>query len=82
MSRIVTYQSGNADAGKEWVSYLVQPNGDYLPVRFHGDTEGAARSAAQAEWDKHEAERIQNIARREEARRKAAETRSRKRGEG
>lgn len=78
MSRIVTYHSTNADAGREWVAYLVEPNGDYLPVRFHGATEANATAAAQAEWDKHEAERTTNAARREEARRKAAETRARK----
>jgi hypothetical protein len=80
MSRIVTYHSANADNGKEWAAYLVQPNGDYLPVRFHGATEDDARLAAQAEWDKHEAERAENIARRETARIKAAETKARKAG--
>lgn len=78
MSRIVTYRSSNADDGREWAAYLVQPNGDYLPVRFHGVTEEDARFAAQAEWDKHEQERVANIARLEEGRRKAAETAARK----
>lgn len=78
MSRIVTYHSTNADDGREWAAYLVQPNGDYLPVRFHGATEDDARFAAQAEWDKHEAVRVETIANREEGRRKAAETLARK----
>jgi len=78
MSRIVTYRSVNADDGREWLAYLVQPNGDYLPIRFHGATEDDARFAAQAEWDKHEAERAANIASREAGRRKAAETLARK----
>lgn len=78
MIRIVTYHSANADEGREWAAYLVEPNGDYLPVRFHGATEDDARFVAKAEWDKHEAEREANLARREEGRRKAAETRARK----
>lgn len=78
MIRVVSYRSTNADPGKEWAAYLVQTNGDYLPVRFHGATEAAASDAAQAEWDKHEAERIEAAARRAEAVRKAAETRARK----
>lgn len=78
MSRIVTYRSTNADDGRKWAAYLVQPNGDYLPVRFHGATEDDARFAAQAEWDKHEQERVRNLVRKEEASRKAAETKARK----
>ncbi|KKB80811.1 hypothetical protein VW35_00960 [Devosia soli] len=76
--RVVTYQSTNADAGKEWIAFLTMPNGEYLPVRFQGATEDAASDAALAEWEKHRAEREANLARREEGRRKAAKTRSRK----
>lgn len=78
MARIVSYRSENADPGKEWIAFLVEPNGTYLPAYFRGATEAAAIGAAQAEWDKHEAVREQNISRREEGRRKAAETRARK----
>lgn len=81
MSRVVTYHSANADDGREWAAYLVEHNGDYLPVRFHGATEDDARFAAQAEWEKHRAKREANIARREEGRRKAAETLARKKAE-
>jgi hypothetical protein len=75
---IRTYCSENAPARMTWIAYIDQGFGDYLPVRFNGATEDEARAAAQAEWDKYEAEREANIARREEARRKAAETRARK----
>lgn len=77
--RIITYHSVNADPGKEWAAYIDSPTG-YLPVRFHGATEAEASDAAKAEWDKHEAERVENIARREAARIKAAETKARKKG--
>lgn len=75
---IRTYHSANSPARMAWVAYIDQGEGDYLPVRFNGTTEAEARATAQAEWDKHEAEREANLARREEARRKAAETRARK----
>lgn len=78
MVRIVTYHSINADPGKEWIAFIAEPNGVYLPVWFRGSSEDAARGAAQAEWDKHEKTREENIARREEGRRKAAETRAKK----
>lgn len=76
-ARIITYHSVNADPGKEWAAYIDSPTG-YLPVRFHGSTEEVAASAASAEWDKHEAERVENIARRAAARVKAAEAKARK----
>lgn len=75
---IRTYLSTNAPERLTWVAFIDMSNGDYLPVRFGGPTEESARAAAQAEWDKHEAERERNIAAREEGRRKAAETRARK----
>lgn len=76
--RIVTYSSVNADQGKSWLAFIVEPNGDYLPVRFQSPTEDQARANAEAEWEKHRAEREANIASREEGRRKADETRARK----
>lgn len=76
-ARIVTYHSLNADPGKEWAAYIDSASG-YLPVRFHGRTEDEASSAAWAEWDKHEVERLENLARREAGRIKAAETKARK----
>ena len=75
---IRTYRSHNAPESLVWAAYIDVGEGDYLPVRFQGKTEDEAISAAQAEWDKHEAERERNIASREEGRRKAAETRARK----
>lgn len=75
---IVTYRSDNAEPRRAWLAFIVEANGDYLPVRFQGSTEEHARATAQAEWDKHRAEREANIAAREEGRRKAAETRARK----
>lgn len=76
--RVVTYQSANADPGREWIAFLTLPSGEYLPVRFQGPTEADATGSALAEWEKHRTEREANIARREEGRRKAAETRARK----
>ena len=76
--RIVTYCSDNADPQKRWLAFIVASNGDYLPVRFQSSTVEQARALAQAEWDKHKAERDANIAARNEGRRKAAETRARK----
>lgn len=76
--RIVTYRSENADAGREWIAFLVEPNGSYLPAYFRGASEAEASGAASAEWEKHREVREANIARREEGRRKAAETRARK----
>lgn len=78
MSRIVTYHSMNADARKAWLAFIVEANGDYLPVRFQSDTEEAAKALAQAEWDKHSAQREANIAAREAGRIKAAATRAKK----
>lgn len=74
---IWTYHSANAPAGKEWVAWLVLPSGR-LPVAFFADTEAHVRSEAQTLWDKHAAEREAIHHRREEGRRKAAETRARK----
>lgn len=74
---IVTYNSANSPSGKEWLAFIVL-NGDYLPVRFTGVSEADVIGLAQAEWDKHEAEREANLKRREEGLRKAAETRARK----
>ncbi|MET3924572.1 hypothetical protein [Devosia sp. 2618] len=76
--RIVTYHSTNAEARKSWLAFIVEANGAYLPVRFQSDTEEAAKALAQEEWDRHSAEREANQARREEGRRKAAETLARK----
>ena len=76
--RIVTYCSDNADPQKRWLAFIVEPNADNQPVRFQSATEEQATALAQAEWDKHKAERDANIAAREEGRRKAAETRARK----
>ena len=78
--RIVTYTSTNADPGKEWVAWLILEGGR-LPVAFFADTEEKARNEAKAEWDKWADVRQRNIAAREEGRRKAAETRARKKGE-
>lgn len=77
-ARIATYSSDNADPQKRWLAFIVVPNGDYLPVRFQGSTEERATDLAQAEWDKHKAEREANEARREEGRRKAADALARK----
>lgn len=77
MTRIVTYHSVNADPGAEWLAYLILPSGR-LPLAFFADTEEKARSEAQNEWDKHAAEREINERNREEGRRKAAETKARK----
>lgn len=74
---ITTYHSVNADSGKQWLAFLVLPSGR-LPMTFFAASEAEARSEAQALWDKHEAEREASHARREEGRRKAAETRARK----
>ena len=74
---IVTYRSENADAGKEWLAYLILPSGR-LPLAFFAPSEDEARQLAQAEWDKHAEERQINHDRREEGKRKAAETRARK----
>lgn len=76
-ARFVTYRSENADAGKEWIAWICL-SGEYLPVYFFGSSEGEAYGKAMAEWDKHRGERERNIAAREEGRRKAAETRERK----
>ena len=78
---IRTYKSENAPDRLTWIAFIDMGDGDYLPVRFSGASEDDAASAAQAEWDKHEAERERNIAAREEGRRKAAETRARKKTE-
>lgn len=75
--KIVTYRSQNAPTGKEWMAYILLEN-EYLPVRFNGCTEDEAVELAKNEWDRHEEERERNIAAREEGRRKAAETRARK----
>jgi hypothetical protein len=75
---IRTYESGNSPDRLKWIAFIDMGEGDYMPVRFNGETEGAAISSAQAEWDKHQVERERNIAAREEGRRKAAETRERK----
>lgn len=75
---IRTYESANAPERLRWVAFIDMSNGDYLPVRFNGPTEADALATAQAEWDKHEATREANIASREAARLKAAETRARK----
>jgi hypothetical protein len=74
---ITTYHSDNAPAKRRWLAYLVQ-DGRSLPVSFYGETEREAHDAAKAEWDKWEVVRAKNIAAREEGRRKAAETRARK----
>lgn len=64
--RIVTYHSLNARPGHEWVAYI-DNGGEYLPVRFRGTTEAAAAGAAQAEWDKHEPERLAKAEKRAKA---------------
>lgn len=74
---VVTYHSVNAESGKEWLAYLVLPSGR-LPVAFFAETEESAVSEATDLWDKHAAERQINHDRREEGRRKAAETRAKK----
>lgn len=74
---IVTYHSANAAPGKEWLAYLILPSGR-LPLAFFAASESEASDAAQTEWGKHAAERQANHERREEGRRKAAETKARK----
>lgn len=74
---IVTYHSDNAALGKEWLAYLILPSGR-LPLAFFAPSEDEARNAAQSEWDKHAKERQAAHDRREEAKRKAAETKARK----
>lgn len=74
---IITYNSQNQSAKYPWVAYILH-EGDYLPVRFHGETEEEAFFSAQAEWDKHEKERKANIKRLEEGRAKKAATLVRK----
>jgi hypothetical protein len=76
-SSIWTYHSANSEPGKEWLAYLILPTGR-LPLAFFATSEDEARTSAQAEWDKHREEREQNHQRREEGRRKAAETKARK----
>jgi hypothetical protein len=76
----VTYQSANAVSGKEWIAWI-HLNGEYLPVYFFGTTETEAHEKAEAEWEKHRETRERNIASREEGRKKAAETRARKKAQ-
>ena len=76
-ARFVTYKSENAGEGKEWIAWILL-NGEYLPVYFFGCSEGEACGKAMGEWEKHKEERERNIAAREEGRRKAVETRERK----
>jgi hypothetical protein len=78
--RIVTYHSTNAGAGKAWVAY-VDLGHDYLGIRFEGATEEEAYVKASDFWAKDQAKRDEVKASREEARRKAAETRARKQSE-
>jgi hypothetical protein len=75
--RIVTYSSVNADPAQAWVAYI-DLGADYLGIRFSGASEEEAYVKASEFWDKDRAKREANIASREEARRKAAETRARK----
>lgn len=76
-AEFVTYRSEMAGEGKEWLAWI-KLNGEFLPVYFFGRTEIEASDKAKAEWDKHEETRNRNIAAREEGRKKAAETRARK----
>lgn len=80
MVEFVTYRSANAASGREWLAWICL-DGSFLPVYFFGDTEAEAYEKAKAEWDKHEETRERNIAAREEGRKKAAETRARKKQE-
>lgn len=76
--RIVTYgPSQNADAGKEWVAWLVLPSGR-LPMAFFAPTEAEALNKAHALWDSERPAREANHKRREEAKRKSAEAAARK----
>lgn len=75
--RIVTYESRNADAGKEWLAYLILPSGR-LPLAFFAETEADALGEAQALWDSEREAREANHHRREELRRKAEERKARK----
>lgn len=75
--RIVTYESRNADVGKEWVAWLILPSGR-LPLAFFAPTEAQALSEAQALWDSERPAREAAHQRREENRRKAAEAAARK----
>lgn len=77
MEKIVTYHSVNAVPDRAWVAY-VDLGSDYLGIRFHGDTEEQAAGRASEFWEADRAKREETIANREEARRKAAETRARK----
>lgn len=74
---IWTFHSVNSAPGKEWLAYLILPAGR-LPLAFFAASEIEARTDAQAEWDKHAAEREANHRNREEGKRKAAEKRARK----
>ena len=74
---VATYHSLNADAGKEWLAYLILPSGR-LPLAFFADSEGVAAHLAKTEWDKHTAQREANHRSREEAKIKAAATKARK----
>lgn len=74
---IVTYHSDNAPAGREWAAYI-DMGADYLGVRFTATTEEAAAAKASEFWEKDRAKREENIASREAARIKAAETRAKK----
>lgn len=73
----VTYRSANAQQGREWIAWICL-DGGFLPVYYFGDTEEEAESKAREEWEKHRETRERNIAAREEGRKKAAETRAKK----
>tara|TARA_R110000765_G_C18966416_1_gene610215 strand:- start:35305 stop:35583 length:279 start_codon:yes stop_codon:yes gene_type:complete len=76
--RIITYgPSQNADAGKEWVAWLVLPSGR-LPIAFFAPTEAKAQSEAQALWDSEAPARERNHQHRVEAEAKKAATAARK----
>lgn len=79
-ANIVTYQSQNAHQRRQWIAFI-EVEGAYLTAFFQGETEQAAHDAASAEWEKHRAVREANIAAREEGRRKAAETKAKKKAE-
>lgn len=77
----VSYRSSNAKPGREWICWICL-DGDYLPVYFFGTSEVEAEAKAYEEWEKHRETRERNIAAREEGRKKAAETRAKKKAKG
>lgn len=78
--KIITYHSLNAKPEQAWVAY-VDLGHDYLGIRFSGATEAEATAKAAEFWAEEQEARDAVKASREEARRKAAETRARKAAE-